>query len=134
MDVLTRWADGGAAAAIDSTPLRAHGGVWHQKDREQGKVPHTSIDTDAHWTKSGWHGWVFGWKLHLVITVAQVWIPLAADLTPANVADNVQALPLLRSLPEKVRFVLGDVHYNDSAIAQVCEEAGRLLVTTKRGR
>ena len=89
--LLQPWA-GGRAAAIDSTVLRARGGVWHKKDRDAGTVPHTSIDTEAHWTKSGWHGWVYGWKLHLVVTVAAVWIPLAAELTPANVADNVQAL------------------------------------------
>jgi hypothetical protein len=70
----------GRAAAIDSTVLRSRGGVWHKKDREAGEVPHSSIDTEAHWTKSGWHGWVYGWKLHLVTTVAAVWIPLAADL------------------------------------------------------
>lgn len=48
----------GKAGAIDSTVLRANGGVWHKKDREANIVPHTSIDTEAHWTKSGWHGWV----------------------------------------------------------------------------
>ena len=52
------WANCGRAVALDSTVLRARGGVWHKKDREAGKVPHTSIDTEAHWTKSGWHGWV----------------------------------------------------------------------------
>ena len=57
------WADCGRAAAMDSTVLRAQGGVWHQKDRVQGVVPHTSIDTEAHWTKSGWHGWVYGLSL-----------------------------------------------------------------------
>jgi hypothetical protein len=97
------WATCGRAAAIDSTVLRARGGVWHKKDREAGIVPHTSIDTEAHWTKSGWHGWVYGWKLHLVVTVAAVWIPLAADLTAANVADNEQALELLPELPAEVR-------------------------------
>ncbi len=54
------WADTGRAAAIDSTVLRAKGGVWHKKHREQGIVPHTSIDTEAHWTKSGWHGCMAG--------------------------------------------------------------------------
>ena len=67
----------GRAVALDSTVLRARGGVWHEKDREAGKGPHSSIDTEAHWTKSGWHGWVCGWKLHLATTVAGVWIPLA---------------------------------------------------------
>jgi hypothetical protein len=83
------WAMCGRAAAIDRTLLRARGGVWHQKDRAAGLVPHTAIDTEAHWTKSGWHGWVYGWKLPMGTTVAGVWIPLAADLTAANVADNV---------------------------------------------
>ena len=54
------WATCGRAAALDSTVLRAKGGVWHKKHREKGIVPHSSIDTEAHWTKSGWHGWVYG--------------------------------------------------------------------------
>jgi hypothetical protein len=93
--VIQPWANCGRAAAIDSTPLQANGGVWHKKDREQGIVPHTSIDTEANWTKSGWHGWIYGWKLHIVTTVAAVWIPLAAELTPANVADNEMAPALI---------------------------------------
>ena len=33
------WATCGRAAAIDSTLLRAHGGVWHKRDREAGPRP-----------------------------------------------------------------------------------------------
>ena len=128
------WATCGRAAAIDSTALKAKGGVWHKKDREQGIVPHTSIDTEAGWTKSGWHGWVYGWKLHVVTTVAAVWIPLAAELTPAHMADNEQAPGLVRELPPDVRFLLGDRHYNAPNVKQVCEEAGQILVTTQYGR
>jgi Transposase DDE domain len=131
--LLVPWPDGGAAAAIDSTVLRARGGVWHKKDREAGVVPHTSIDTEAHWTKSGWHGWVYGWKLHLVTTVAAVWIPLAAELTPANVADNEQAPALLREIPVDIRYLLGDTHYNDPALRTLCAACDRELVTTRRG-
>jgi Transposase DDE domain len=127
------WATCARAAAIDSTFLRARGGVWHKKDREAGMVPHTSIDTEAHWSKSGWHGWVYGWKLHLVTTVAGVWIPLAADLTAANVADNVHALTLLPEMPAEVRYVLGDQHYNDAVIDAVCGQAGQTVVATRRG-
>jgi hypothetical protein len=128
------FARSGRAAAIDSTVLRSRGGVWHKKDREAGVVPHSSIDIEAHWTKSGWHGWVYGWKLHLVTTVAAVWIPLAAELTPANVADNEQALTLLSELPAEVRYVLGDQHYNDPAIRVACAEADRVVVAPRRGR
>jgi len=131
--VIEPWARCGRAAAIDSTVLRARGGVWHKRDREAGIVPHTSIDTEAHWTKSGWHGWVYGWKLHLVVSVASVWIPLAAELTAANVADNEQALELLHELPAEVRYVLGDQHYNDQTIREVCAAANREVVATRRG-
>jgi hypothetical protein len=124
----------GRAAAIDSTVLRARGGVWHKKDREAGVVPHTSIDTEAHWTKSGWHGWVYGWKLHIITTVAAVWIPLAAELTAANAADSEVAPGLLCRMPPEVRVVLGDTSYNTPELQALCQEDERTLVTTKRGR
>ena len=37
------WAICARAVSIDSTILRSKGGVWHKKDRQAGKVPHTSI-------------------------------------------------------------------------------------------
>jgi hypothetical protein len=132
---LDPWAAGSRAVAIDSTPLHARGGVWHQKHRLAGEVPHTSIDTEAHWTKSGWHGWVYGYKLHLVVTVAGVWLPLAAELTPANAADNEQASSLLDALPPTPPnlFVLGDTADNDADLQRHCAQQQRTLVVTKRG-
>jgi hypothetical protein len=129
VDLLQPWTDCARAAAIDSTVLRALGGVWHKKDREAGVIPHTSIDTEAHWTKSGWHGWVYGWNLHLVCTAARVWIPLAADLTPANAADNVQAPALVAELPLELRFLLGDQHYGDPDLHHLCARGGCVLIT-----
>lgn len=131
---LQPWVAYARAAAIDSTVLRACGGVWHKKDQENGVVPHTSIDTEAGWTKSGWHGWVYGWKLHIVCTAAAVWLPLAADLTAANTADNVQAAALIRELPPELRFLLGDQHYRDSALEAECAQQGCTLVTTRAGK
>jgi Transposase DDE domain len=127
------WLTYGRAAACDSTVLRALGGVWHKKDRDAGVVPHTSIDTDAQWTKSGWHGWVYGWKLHIAATVAAVWIPLAADLTPVNIADSEIAPELLNELPAEVHFVLGDRHYNTPELRAECQCHDRILITTRYG-
>ena len=127
------WAQQGRAAALDSTALRAKGGVWHKKDREQGKVPHSSIDTEAHWSKSDHHGWWYGWKLHLACTVATIWIPLAAKLTPANVHDSKPAPALIAQLPPETRFVLGDNHYKTPALQDVCQRQKRLLVGSGRG-
>jgi hypothetical protein len=127
------WQLSGRAGAIDSTVLRANGGVWHKKDREQNVVPHTSIDTEAAWTKSGWHGWVYGWKLHLVSAVASVWIPLAALLTPANTADNEVAPALIQELPIELRFLLGDRHYNAPNVREAWETDERILVVSQYG-
>ena len=131
--VLDPWRDHARAAAIDSTVLRAKGGVWHKKDRATGVVPHTSIDTEAGWTKSGWHGWVYGWKLHVACTAGTVWLPLAADLTAAPEADNVVAPRLIRELPVDLRFLLGDQHYRDAALTTQCAARSCVLVVPTGG-
>jgi hypothetical protein len=131
--LLTPWTAHGRAAAVDSTALKTSGGVWHKKHKEQGQIPHTAIDTEAGWSKSGWHGWWYGWKLHLAVSVGSVWSPLAAELTPANVADNTVAPRLLEPLPAEVCYVLGDTLYNDPEVRQQCEQSNRALVATRRG-
>lgn len=131
--LLKPWGRDGHAAAIDSTPLRAKGGVWHKKDRELGIIPHSSIDTEAHWSKSGYHGWWYGWKLHLVCTATTLWIPLAVRLTVANVADNEMAPALIRDLAHDVRYILGDTLYNEPDVRRACEPQGRFLIATQRG-
>jgi hypothetical protein len=131
--LLQPWARHGRAVACDSTPLATGGGVWHKKHREQGVIPHTSIDTEAGWSKSGWHGWWYGWKLHLAVTVGTIWIPLAAELTVANRGDNEEAPLLLAQLPAEVRYVLGDTHYNDPELRRLCQRRGWELIATRRG-
>ncbi len=66
--------------------------------------------------------------------VAAVWFPIAATLTPANIADSEPAPTLLREVPADVRFVLGDRHYNTPELHADYDQADRLLVTTKYGR
>lgn len=51
----------------DKSPFKAAGPVWHQRDRQAGRIPEKlrRLDTEATWTKSGYHGWVYGYGLHL---------------------------------------------------------------------
>jgi hypothetical protein len=113
--------------------------VWHNKHRELGEIPHTSIDTQAGWTKSGWHGWVYGWKLHLITIVADALIPLAAQLTPANSPDSAEVERLVVGadgveLPSDIRYVLGDRHYNTPLLRAICTLKGWWLVATHYGK
>ncbi len=96
-------------------------------------MPHSGIDIEAGWTKSGHHGWVYGWKLHLAVSCGAVWIPLAAELTPANCADNEVAARLVDELPLQVRFVLGDTHYNAPNVRERCELGGQILIASGHG-
>jgi hypothetical protein len=131
--LLNPWAPQGHGTACDSTMVRAHGGVWHKKDRDAGIVPHSSIDTQAPWSKSGWQGWWYGWKLHLAVSIGSLWIPLAAESTVANVADSEIAPLLVIPVPAEVRYVLGDQHYHTPELRAECSRHNRELVATGRG-
>ena len=51
----------------DKSLFKAQGPVWHQRDRQAGRIPDKlrHLDTDATWSKSAYHGWVYGYGLHL---------------------------------------------------------------------
>jgi hypothetical protein len=86
--VIEPWGRRKRATAFDSAPLRTSGGVWHTKHREAGQVPHTTIDTEAGWNRSGCHGWWYGWKLHLTVMAGTHFIPVAAEVTVANTSST----------------------------------------------
>jgi hypothetical protein len=131
--VLKPWAQQGHGPAGDSTMVRAHGGVWHKKERDAGVVPPSSLDTDAPWSKSGWHGWGYGWKLHWAVSLGPIRIPLAAEFTVAKVADREVAPLLFPHLPAEVRYVLGAQHYNTPELRAQCGRPNRELVAPRRG-
>lgn len=65
-----------------------------------------------------------------------MWIPLAAQLTPANHDDSAEAEKLVQEveLPPDVRYMLGDQHYNTPLLRALCAMRGWFLVATHRGR
>jgi len=69
-----------------------------------------------------------------VTTAAEVWLPLAAQLTPTNAADSAVAPALLAGVPQEARVVLGGRHYNAPPVRASCERHGRVLITAQYGR
>lgn len=132
-DLLKPWEEGKEIVSCDSTALKTGGGVWHKKHREEDIIPHTTIDTEANWSKSGWHGWWYGWKLHMAVSVGKIWIPLSAELTVANTYDATVAPLLFDQLSKQVNFVLGDKHYNNDDLHKHCEDRNRILITPQSG-
>ncbi|HJT83534.1 MAG TPA: transposase [Nitrososphaeraceae archaeon] len=51
-------------------------------------VPRSGTDTDARWGFSHTKEWIFGYKLHLILSNGSIIVPLAADFTTANIPDN----------------------------------------------
>ena|GEM_PF-5564005 len=62
------------------------------------------------------------------------WLPLAAELTPANVADGPTAEQMLPMVTAEAKYVLGDSHYQTAGVAKLCEQAGQILVTSRGKR
>lgn len=56
----------------DKRLFKAQGPVWHQNQRKVGGIPEKlrHLDTDASWSKSAYHGWVYGYGLHLTCNQA----------------------------------------------------------------
>jgi hypothetical protein len=96
-------------AFIDKSVFRAKGGLWHRKHRLLGLVPHPSIDTEASWAKSAYHGWRFGYGLHLLCNASR--FPLACTVTTAAQKDTSQVVPLLVHFAEYLGVVVADAGY-----------------------
>jgi hypothetical protein len=68
------------ASAIDGRMYQAQGPLWHKRDREQDRIPARlrNLDTESAWSKSGYRGWVQGYRLVLQGLVFPAPVPLFA--------------------------------------------------------
>lgn len=87
----------------DKSLFKAQGPVWHQADRQQGHIPDKlrHLDTDATWSKSAYHGWVYGYGLHL--TCNQAGFPVLIDVETAAFSEKA-------ALARKEPVLLHDLH------------------------
>lgn len=76
------------ALVEDKSLFKADGPVWHQSDRHENRVPEKlrRLDQDATWSKSGYHGWVYGYGLHMTCTEAA--FPKMIQIETASVSDS----------------------------------------------
>ncbi len=113
-------------ACVDKSVFRAKGGIWHKKNRLQGIVPHPSIDTDASWGKSAYHGWRFGYGLHLVANRHR--FPVMACVRTASGKDYHQLLYLLTPLMQRCRLVIADAGYRSIQVIMKLWKVLRIFV------
>jgi hypothetical protein len=116
---------------VDKSLFKAQGPVWHQSDRQVQRIPPKlrHLDTEASWSKSGYHGWVYGYGLHL--TCNQAAFPTLVQVETAAVAettviDQQEALLLHRFRPVTVT---ADNSYAQARRIRRWAKAGVVLLT-----
>lgn len=136
IEYLGRWAEplspdfSSDVLVEDSSLFKANGPVWHQSDRRQQRIPAglRHLDTDAAWGKSGYHGWVYGYGLHLTTNLQG--FPKLAIVEPANVAD---AVILERKKEQLWQYnplaIVGDNGYFQAKRTRAWAKEGILLLT-----
>ena len=107
------------AAAIDGRMYQAQGALWHARAREQGRIPPRlrNVDTESAWSKSGYRGWVQGYRLVLQGLVFPAPVPLFARWCPNSVGESTilaQALAVPQ-LPV-TELLLGDATFGSPAL------------------
>ena len=116
----------------DKSLFKAAGLVWHQKDRLNNHLPKDlrGVDTTATWSKSGYHGWVYGYGLHL--TGIRNGFPVMFQVLPANVNERkVLDTKKDRRIEKGVRCIVTDNGYVDKKRQAAFAETDVLLLTPK---
>lgn len=116
----------------DKSLFKAAGPVWHQKDRLKDHLPKglRGVDKTAAWSKSGYHGWVYGYGLHL--TSIRTGFPVMFDVCPASVNERkVLDAKKDRFIAKGVRCIVTDKGYIDKKRAAAFAAADVLLLTPK---
>jgi hypothetical protein len=122
-------------SAIDGRMYAAQGPLWHQKHRKLGLIPQglRNVDRDSAWFKSGYRGWVQGYRLVLQGLVFPEPVPLTAfwrlntegEATIMASALKEQCLPVTPVL-------LGDSTFGGATLCALYAESGGWLLTPQR--
>ena len=123
------------ASAIDGRMFQAQGPRWHTRDREQNRVPSglRNVDTESAWSKSGYRGWVQGYRLVLQGLVFPTPVPLFARWCPNSVGEGTVLEEALAAdqLPG-TELLLGDATFGGAALVATYAQHGGWLLTPQQ--
>lgn len=128
-------ADQPEVSAVDGRMYKALGPKWHQRDRQKKLVPVglRNVDTQAKWSKSGYRGWVQGYRLLLQGLAFPTPVPICAVWRPNNEHEAQVAIKTLEVGRLKVTDVLlGDETFGGGLFPYLYEQAGGWVLTSKQ--
>ena len=110
----------------DKSLFRARGPVWHQKHRQEGYVPEglRDVDTDATWSRSSYHGWVYGYAIHA--TCNEDAFAVMVSVETASVSESA-------AFDRKERDVVNILNPKTLTADDACTKAMRVRRWFKRG-
>jgi hypothetical protein len=122
-------------SAIDGRMYKAQGPKWHKSDRQKSLVPEglRNVDIESKWSKSGYRGWVQGYRLVLQGLVFPHPVPVFATWRPNNENEANIAIEALMANKLKVTDVLlGDETFGGGLFPYLYEEAGGWVLSPKQ--
>jgi hypothetical protein len=124
-----------SVSAIDGRMYKAQGPAWHKSDRQKDLVPANlrNVDTESKWSKSGYRGWIQGYRLLLQGLAFPAPVPIFAAWRPNNENEANLAMEELEADRLKVTDVLlGDETFGGGLFPYLYEQAGGWVLTSKQ--
>ena len=122
-------------SAVDGRMYQAQGPKWHHGDRRKDLVPVglRNVDTESKWSKSGYRGWVQGYRRLLQGLVFPAPVPIFAAWRPNNECEaNITVEALLAGQLKVTDVLLGDETFGGGLFPYLYEEAGGWVLTSKQ--
>ncbi len=122
-------------SAIDGRMYEARGPKWHKSDRQAGRIPARlrNVDTESAWFKSGYRGWVQGYRLVLQGLVFPDPVPLFATWKANSIGEaTIMAEALVEQRMPITSVLLGDTTFGGAALSQAyAGHSGWVLTPTQ---
>jgi hypothetical protein len=108
---------------------------WHKKHRRQNLIPQglRNVDTESEWFKSGYRGFVQGYRLVLQSLVFPFPVPLSATWKANNIGESTIAKQGVTSGQIiKTDVLLGDETFGGQELTELYQSVGGWLLTPKQ--
>jgi len=122
-------------SAIDGRMYQAVGPRWHKTNRQAGEIPSglRNVDVESEWFKSGYRGWIQGYRLVLQSLVFPFPVPLFACWQANNIGESTitrQAITNHRLV--KTDVLLGDETFGGEELVKLYQKKGGWLLTPQQ--
>lgn len=122
-------------SAIDGRMYAAQGPRWHKRDRQRGRIPPglRNVDCESSWFKSGYRGWVQGYRLVMQCLVFPTPVPLTAFWRKNSEGEATITAQALRDERLPVTAVLlGDETFGGGKLVAAYRRQGGWLLTPQQ--